>query len=421
MNETKPHWIRNTALFLGGQTVSLFGSMLVQYAVMWHLTLETKSGVILALSAIVGFGPQAIMSLFGGVWADRHNRKLLIITADLSIALSTLILALLMLSSMDALWLILAVLMIRSLGAGIQMPAVSALIPQLVPTDKLMRVNGFYASLQSGLAIVAPAVAAALYAATELTSILFIDVVTAVIGVGFLLLIPVATIRSASTSTGYFSDLRDGLRYVSSHPIVLWIIALFAIIFVLSVAPSYLTPLMVVRSFGDEVWMLAVLELAFSIGMVLGGAALAVWGGFRNRVAMIVLASGLFGVLAIGMGLTTNLWVFFALMFVVGLAVPLFSTPTMTILQERVEPEYQGRVFGFLSIAMSLGMPVGMALFGPWADAVSVELLLIISGALVIVVLALATATKTGRAAWRDGNRPDEGNAGSEERANPSE
>ena len=97
--EERPRWRRDVSLFLSGQTISLFGSMLVQYAVMWHLTLETKSGLVLALAAIFGFLPQAIVSIFGGVWADRLNRKALIIAADASIAVTTLALAILMLNA----------------------------------------------------------------------------------------------------------------------------------------------------------------------------------------------------------------------------------------------------------------------------------------------------------------------------------
>ena len=96
----RPRWLRNTVLFLGGQTVSLLGSMLVQYAVFWYLTIEYKSGSIMALAAIFGFLPQALVSVFGGVWADRHNRKLLIIGADAAIAVSTLALALVMMTGL---------------------------------------------------------------------------------------------------------------------------------------------------------------------------------------------------------------------------------------------------------------------------------------------------------------------------------
>lgn len=402
------HWRRNVAIFLSGQTVSMFGSMLVQYAVMWYLTLETKSGLVLALSAIFGFAPQAIISLFGGVWADRHNRKFLIIAADLSIALSTLVLAIIMLAGNTSIALIMVVLAIRSLGAGIQMPAVTALIPQITPEDKLMRVNGIYGSINSGTALIAPAVAGAVYGATsEISAILFVDVVTAVIGVGLLLLVPVTKVVRSSETVGYFEDLKLGVRYVGSHPLVRWLIGVFAAVFILTVAPSYLTPLMLVRSFDDEVWMLTVLELSFSIGMVLGGIVIASWGGMKNRVTMIALFSASFGVIAVAMGFTTNLIVFFALMFVVGLAVPMFSTPTMTLLQEKVEPEFQGRVFGFVNIAMAVGMPIGMVVFGPLADVIAVETLLIISGVLMVAVIGVALLTRTGKIALREGRAPE--------------
>lgn len=396
------HWKRDVVIFLSGQTVSLFGSMLVQYAVMWHITLETKSGVALALAAVFGFLPQAIVSIFGGVWADRLNRKALIIGADSAIAVSTLALAILMLNGMTDLWLIFVALAIRSTGAGIQMPAVSAMIPQITPTEHLMRVNGINGSIQSAMALLAPAAAGALYATASLTSIFFVDVVTAVIGIGLLSLIAVPTVRNAAAEgAGYFTDLVEGVRYIAHHAFVRWLLVLFGVVFLLTVAPSYLTPLMVARTFGDEVWKLTVLEIAFSVGMVLGGIVIAVWGGTKNRIAMIVVSSVLFGILSIALGLSTNLWVFFGFMFLVGLAVPFFSTPSMTLLQETVEPERQGRVFGFVGIVMAVAMPIGMVVFGPLADQFSVEILLVAAGVLMFLVIAIATLIPAGRRAMR--------------------
>lgn len=398
--ESRPHWKRDVVVFLTSQTVSLFGSMLVQYAIMWHLTLVTKSGLVMALAAIFGFLPQALVSIFGGVWADRLNRKLLIIWADAAIAASTLALALFMLSGVTDLWLIYLTLAIRSTGAGIQMPAVSALIPQITPTAQLMRVNGINGSIQSAMALLAPAVAGVLYATSSIVSIFFVDVVTAMIGIGLLATLAVPTIRRLGEEhPSYFADLVEGVRYVAHHAFVRWLLVVFAIVFVLIVAPSYLTPLMIVRTFGDEVWKLTVNELAFSIGMLLGGIAIAVWGGTKNRVTMIAISSLVFGALSIAMGLSTNLWVFFSFMFLLGLAVPFFSTPSMTLLQERVEPERQGRVFGFVGIVMAVAMPFGMVVFGPLADQFSVESLLIVAGALLFVVIAVALLVPAGRRA----------------------
>ena len=100
-SDNMPGWKKRVAIFMTGQTVSMFGSFLVQYAIMWHLTLTTKSGLVLALAAIFGFLPQAIVSIFAGVWADRVNRRAMIIVSDSVIALATLGLALLMLSGVS--------------------------------------------------------------------------------------------------------------------------------------------------------------------------------------------------------------------------------------------------------------------------------------------------------------------------------
>jgi len=396
-------WRRDAAVFLTSQTISLFGSMLVQYAIMWHLTLTTKSGSVMALASVFGFLPQAVVSVFGGVWADRHNRKMLIIGADAMIATATLALALVMLRGADDLWLIYVALVIRSVGAGVQMPAVSALLPQIVPTDKLMRVNGINGTIQSAMMLVAPAAAAAVYASASIVAVFFVDIVTAVIGIGLLSRLavrrPVRRPVAQDARAGYFDDLIGGLRYAASHAFVRWLLALYAVVFVLIVAPSYLTPLMIVRTFGDEVWKLTVNEVAFSVGMILGGTLLATWGGLKNRVAMIVGSTVVFGGLSVGLGLSTHLYVFFGFMFLVGLAVPFFSTTSMTVLQETVEPEMQGRVFGFVGIVMAIAMPVGMAVFGPLADRFTVEAVLVASGVVTFAVVTAAVVLPSGRRA----------------------
>lgn len=380
------HWVRDVVQFLTGQTVSLFGSSLVQYAILWHLTLTTKSGLVLTASTVLGFLPQAIVSVFGGVWADRHNRKLLIIGADVLIAVTTLVLALAFLAGKGELWMVLAAMVVRSAGAGVQHPAVGALLPQIVPTEHLMRVNGLNASIGSAMMLVSPAVAAALYASFGLTAVLFVDVATAAIGVLLLALLRIAPFVRTAAPVGYTEDLRAGLRYAASHQAVRWILVSFAVVFLLVVPPSWLTPLMIVRTFGDEVWMLTANEIAFSVGMILGGLVLAAWGGRRDRMSLLTGATVVLGALSVGLGLSVTLWVFLTLMLLVGLVVPAFSTTSSTMLQETVEPEMQGRIFGLLGIVMALAMPLGMAVFGPLADVVSVESLLIVSGVLAVLV-----------------------------------
>lgn len=385
----RPGWKRDITLFLTGQTVSLFGSMLVMYAVMWHLTIVTGSGTVLTLSLVFGMLPQAVVSIFGGVWADRHNRKLLIMGADTAIALATIALASLMAAGVDSLWVIYAALAVRSVFAGIQTPAVSAMIPQIAPASQLMRVNGMFQTVQAGMMLLAPAMAAVVYANFEIVTVFYLDATTALIGVGLLAFIRVPTIdRGGDGPASYFDDLRAGVSYIRSNASVKWLVGLFALVMLLTGAPGYLTPLLVAREFGTEIWKLTVNELGWGVGFLAAGAVVSIIGPrIQRRIRFVVLALLASAVLTAALGLAPSLLVLCIVGALVAGTYSLMNAPTMTILQERVEPEMQGRVFGFVGIVMSVAMPVSMMIFGPLADVWSERIVIIVAGLLLVVTL----------------------------------
>ena len=143
-------WKLPSFRFLLSQSISLFGSTLVQMAIVWYVTLEPSSGGWVAAFTICSYLPQFLISFWGGVWADRYDRKLLILGADAMIAAVTLLLLIVLpyLQEQSVLFpVILAVSVLRSFGAGIQTPAVNAVIPLLVPEDRLMSFNGICACL----------------------------------------------------------------------------------------------------------------------------------------------------------------------------------------------------------------------------------------------------------------------------------
>ncbi|MFA5546471.1 MAG: MFS transporter, partial [Sphaerochaetaceae bacterium] len=154
--ESQSSWKKHTIFFLASQNISLFGSMLVQYAIMWHITLTTQSGTMMMISIICGFIPTLIISPFAGVWADRLERKKVIILSDAMIAITTLAMAISFYFGFESLWQLFVVMAIRSFGNGIQTPAVSALLPQLVPNEQLTKVNGIQQSIQACVSIISP-------------------------------------------------------------------------------------------------------------------------------------------------------------------------------------------------------------------------------------------------------------------------
>ena len=217
------NWKKNVALFIMSQSISLFGSSLVQYAIMWYITLETQSGVMMTIYIICGFLPTFFLSPFAGVWADRYNRKRLIIISDSIIASVTLILAILFLMGYKMIWLLFAISAIRALGSAVQMPAVGAFLPQIVPEEKLMKVNGTNSSIQSFILLVSPVASGALLTMATIEMIFFIDVVTAaaaVLTLKFFLKIPAHLKALNKQKVGYFTDLYEGFRYIKDHEYV---------------------------------------------------------------------------------------------------------------------------------------------------------------------------------------------------------
>ena len=163
-------WKKKAVAFITSQAVSLFGSSIVQMAIVWYVTMQTSSGIWLTILTLSSFLPQMIISPFAGVWADRYNKKKIIILADVLIATSTLILAIfLQINNLanTSLIAIVVVSIIRSIGTGIQTPTVNSMIPLLVPEDKLMKFNGINSSIQSVIQFASPLVAGGIYEQNE--------------------------------------------------------------------------------------------------------------------------------------------------------------------------------------------------------------------------------------------------------------
>lgn len=385
----KRNWKNDTALFLISQTISLFGTSLVMYAMMWHITLSTQSGVMMAIYIICGFLPTFFLSPFAGVWADRYDRKNLIMLADTFTAVTTLILAVAFLKGYTSVYLLFIASALRALGTSVQTPAVNAFLPQVVPEDQLTRINGLNGSIQAVIMLVCPMISAALLTLATIETIFFIDVVTAALAVLVLLVflkVPAHAKALSPQHTSYFSDLRDGVLYVKHHRFLKKFF-LYCVVFFFLIAPgAFLTPLQVARSFGSDVWRLTAIEIAFSVGMIGGGILMATWGGFKNKMHTMALSSVAVSLGTIALGAVSVFWIYVGIMGLWGVFMPMFNTPSTVLLQERVEEAYLGRVFGVMGMISSSMMPLGMLVFGPLSDMVRIEWLLMGTGFLLLLL-----------------------------------
>ena len=398
MDQAQNHWKRKTILFLISQCITLFGSMIVQMSIIWYVTLKTSSGGWVAAFTICSYLPQFLISFFAGVWADRYSRKKLIILADGVITVATLVMFLVMpMISSDSILLsaLLAVSIIRSVGAGIQTPAVNAVIPQLVPEEYLMKYNGLNATVQSIVQFAAPAVAGAVLSIGTFRATLFIDILTALVGIGLLSCVLLPKQEASNENVSVFSEIKAGIHYSFSDKLIGKILIVYGLYILLCVPAGFMAALLVSRVYGDVYWYLTAVELVGFAGMALGGVLMGVWGGFKSRIKTFALGLFVLSLMTIGMGVSPYFILYLVLMFVYSIALTMIQTATTTIIQEKADSSMQGRVFGLMGAMYSGFLPVGMAIFGPLADVMPLQWIIVGSGiALVLVTVYLQVKSK---------------------------
>ena len=393
MERAQNRWKRRTALFLGGQAITLFGSTIVQMAIVWHVTLKTSSGGWVAAFTIAAYLPQFLISFFAGVWADRYDRKKLIILADGVIALATLMMfwAIPRISSEPLmLTALLATSIIRSLGAGVQTPAVNAATPSLAPEENLARVNGINATLQSIVQFAAPAVAGAVLSTGTFRSALLIDVATALLGVGLLSCVVLPKQEAVKENASVWAEMKAGIAYSFSDKTIGKILTVYGLWILLSVPAGFMAALLVSRAYGGGYWRLTAVELVGFAGMALGGAAMGIWGGFKSRVKTLAVGLLVVGATTVVMGTAPYFLLYLAATFAYSVAVAVTQTAVMTLVQEKAESATLGRVFGVMGAMYSGFLPLGMAIFGPLADIAPLQAIIVGSGvALILTTLGL--------------------------------
>ena len=378
---------KKVILFLISQSVTLFGSTLVQMAVVWYATLLTSSGLWVAAFSVCSYFPQFLVSFWGGVWADRFPRKWLIAGSDAAIAAVTLAMAAAIPHIQDQtvlLFLLLLMSAVRSLGAGIQTPAVHAALPRLVPEEQLMRANGINAALQSLVQFAAPAAAGVVLVSFSLRSTLLIDVLTAALGIGLLCMVPLPFRRLPEEKTSVFQELKSGISYAVSNLDAGMLLLIYGGFVFLCVPAGYLSGLFVSRVYGESYGYLTAVELAGFAGMTAGGLLAACRGQSRKKTRTLRNSLTVFGSMAILMAVSCRFLPYLILMAVYGVALTSVQTALTTLLQEKTEPFMQGRIFGLFSSMYSGFLPLGMAVFGPLADHIPLRILMALSGAALI-------------------------------------
>ena len=378
------NWSARFFTVWGGQAFSLFGSALVQFALVWYLTQQTGSATILATATLVAMLPQIVLGPFVGALVDRWNRRAIMMVADGGIAVATIGLIYLFASGDIQIWHIYVILMIRSLGQAFHFPAMQASTSLMVPEKHLTRISGANQTLQGAINIIAPPTGALLLEVLPMQGVLAIDIVTALLAISPLVFIPIPQpVRSEETADengelkqiGFMQDVREGLRYVASWPGLLAILIMATLINFLLTPTSSLMPLLITKHFGLGALEFGLMDSAWGFGVIIGGLLLSAWGGFRRKVV-----TSMMGVIGIGVGITivgltpANMyWLAISGMALSGVMNPITNGPLFAIVQASVKPDMQGRVMSLIMSAATAMTPLSLLVAGPVSDAIGIR------------------------------------------------
>jgi len=375
-----------------GQQLSIIGSRAAQFALVWWLTLETGSATVLATASLVALGPQILLGPFVGALVDRWNRRVIMIVADSFIALVGLWLAFLFWSGTMEVWHVYVVMLARSFGATFHGPAMAASTTLMVPEKHYTRVSGLNQTIHGLLNLIGAPLGALLLSIMPLHNVMLVDVATAAFAVIPLLFIMVPQPKHEHVervkASSFLSNSREGLSFVLHWPGMLVLLAGASVFKIILIPAFNLAPLLVMNHFGRGAAGLSLMEAAVGLGMLLGGLALSVWGGFRKKVYTILLGMVGIGLASLLLGLTPGnmFWLGMVSVFLIGFTISMTDAPISAIMQVTVPPEMQGRVFGLLGSLFSLTTPIGLGIVALVGNAVEVSFWFRLGGIMCLLV-----------------------------------
>jgi len=365
IQDNKP-WKRTFFTVWSGQAISILGSQLVQFALIWYLTVQTGSATVLATATLVGMLSNVVLGPFIGTLVDRWDRRRTMILADSIEALATMVLALLFALNIVEIWHIFVILFIRSLAGAFHVNAMHASTSLMVPVEQLTRIQGLNQLLEGGLNVVAAPLGALLLGMLSMQGILFIDVTTALFAIRplFFIQIPQPERNAEGTEkTTVWTDFKAGLRYMLGWPGLL-IVGLMTVGINFTIIPAFsLLPLMVKNYFGGNAIHLSWVESAMGAGMILGGVLLSIWGGFSRKIltSLIGLIGMGVGTLILALAPASSISFAVGAALLIGFMTPMTMGPFFAIIQSTVEPDMQARVFSLLSSVGTGIVPIGLS------------------------------------------------------------
>lgn len=380
----------NFRWYVAERFVNLVGgtmaSVALAFAVLEVSDSPSALGTVLAANSI----PLVLFLLAGGVLADRFGRVLLIQVGNVLAGLSQLTIAFLLLHGHARVWQLAALAAVIGVAQAVSMPAVSSLMPALVPRGMLQQANALVSMLRGALTVIGPSVAGLLVVTAGPGWAIAVDGITYLLAAVILLRVRIPRTKvTPKLRHSALAELREGWTMFRTTTWLWAVVLAFLLINMIHAgALSTLGPVLAKRGeIGEQGWGL--LLSAEAIGLLLTTVVM-----LRIRLARPLLV-GMLGIsvegfLLIALGLEMPIVLLLTVAVLSGAGVELFSLGWSLAMQEHVPEEMLSRAYSYDALGSFVAIPVGQLLFGPLGAALGVAHVILVAG-VVYVVIALAT------------------------------
>jgi len=395
MSEPSKQTYNSYLIFLMGQLISIIGSSVVFFAVIWWITIETESAIVISISATLSFIPQLIMIPIAGTLSDMWDRKKTIIISDTMQAATTFIIIMSFLLGNPNFWIVISMNSIRGVFNTFHRPAVNAIIPLMVPRENLSRLNGFRMLSTNVITILSPGISAWLLNVLSFQQILWIDIITCFIALIPLMFITIPAIakkpQTKSKLSGtriFWKNFKEGFVTIKETPGLLILGIWSALLNFLIVPFNVLMPYFVRFSHQGMETNLALVVTGTQLGFVLGSLITTIKKKWNNKIRVIIYTGILF---CIGNILTAiapyqQFWVIFLGRLLFGTTISIGISMYMTIMQLAVPPEKQGRIFSFDNFISTAITPISTMFAGFIVELVGIVPVFVAAGIFGIIV-----------------------------------
>jgi MFS family permease len=372
---------RNFRLFFSGQSLSLIGTWMTRLATSWLVYRLTGSSLLLGVVTFAGQIPTFLLGPVAGVWADRWERRRVLLVTQFLAALQSLALAALTLSGRITIPELIWLSVFQGLINAFDMPARQSFLVRMVGgRADLSNAIALNSTMVNGARLLGPALAGFIIAAVGEGYCFLIDGVSYFAVIVSLLAMNVERETLSRAGSSMLAQLLEGWSYVSNFAPIRTVLLLFVIISFMGVPYMVLMPVFATDVLHGGAHTLGFLMGAAGVGSVISALGLAARKSVRGLYRVIPTVAALLGGGLIAFSLSRNFWLSLALMGVTGFGMMQCTAASNTVIQTIVDDDKRGRVMSYYMMAYMGAGPLGSLLAGSLASAIGAPRTVLVCG-----------------------------------------